>query len=593
MLRDIHLSFGGTPLLEGAELLLSAGERVCLVGRNGSGKSTFLKIAAGLMQAEKGERFLQPGTTVRYLSQEPDLAGFPSAQAYVEAGLAPGDDHHRARYLLEQLKVPAGAPETLSGGEQRRAALARALAPSPDLLLLDEPTNHLDLPVIAWLEEELKAMRRALVLISHDRRFLENLSTATVWLDQGTTRRLDKGFAFFEDWRDTVIEEADLARHKMDRKIVREEDWLTHGVSARRKRNQRRLGLLQSMRQERRERRAPTGTVALTVSEGNISGRLIAEAEGVSKSFDGRPVISNFSTRILRGDRVGLIGPNGAGKTTLLNLLTGVLQPDKGSVRLGTNLQPVVLDQKRGTLDLQRTLAETLTGGAGQNVVINGKARHVQGYMKDFLFQPNQANTPISRLSGGERARLILARGLAQPSNLLVLDEPTNDLDLETLDLLQEMLADYAGTVLLVSHDRDFLDRVCTSVIASEGEGRWTEYPGGYSDMVAQRGHGVVADAAPSAKRDAAGPAAPKAVAPKRKLSFKEKHALDTLPATMEKLTAEIAKLQKALADPQLYVRDNAAFRKASDALADASTKLAAAEEQWLELEMAREELEG
>jgi ATP-binding cassette subfamily F protein uup len=594
MLRDIHLSFGGTPLLDGAELLLSAGERLSLVGRNGSGKSTLLKIAAGFIEAERGERFLQPGVTVRYLSQEPDLTGYPDALAYVEAGLNPGDDPYRARYLLEQLGVPGGAPEKLSGGEQRRAALARALAPEPDLLMLDEPTNHLDLPAIDWLEQELKSSRSALVLISHDRRFLETLSNVTVWLDQGRTRRLEKGFAAYEDWRDTVIEEAELQRHKQDRKIVREEDWLTHGVSGRRKRNQKRLGNLHQMRQERREQRRATGTVTLTVTEGAVSGRLVAEAEAVSKSFDGRTVIDRFSTRILRGDRVGFVGPNGAGKTTLLNLLTGKLAPDTGSVRLGSNLQTVVLDQKRASLDPRHTLAQTLTGGSGDNVIVNGKSRHVAGYMRDFLFQPEQANTPISRLSGGERARLILARALAQPSNLLILDEPTNDLDLETLDLLQEMLADYPGTVLLVSHDRDFLDRVTTSIIAFEGEGRWAEYPGGYSDMVAQRGHGVQAEGSvPAAPRKESPAQASSAAAPRRKLSFKDKHALDTLPATMERLAAEIAKAQARLADPGLYSRDPTGFAKASAALAEASTKLAAAEEQWLELEMAREKLEG
>ncbi len=595
MLRDIHLTFGGTPLLDGAELFLSAGERLCLVGRNGSGKSTLLKIAAGMIDPEQGERFVQPGKTVRYLAQEPDLSGFPDALSYVEAGLGPNDDEFRARYLLEQLSVPDGPPEKLSGGEQRRAALARALAPEPDILMLDEPTNHLDLPAIEWLEAELKSTRSALILISHDRRFLQNLSSSTVWLDQGTTRRLDRGFSAFEDWRDTVIEEAETARHKMDRKIVREEDWLTHGVSGRRKRNQKRLGMLHQMRQDRRERPRTAGNVNLVVTEGNVSGRLVAEVENISKSFGDRTVIGDFSTRVLRGDRIGIVGPNGAGKTTLLNILTGVLPPDSGTVRLGTNLQVVVLDQKRASLAPNLTLAEALTGGAGDTVIVNGKPKHVAGYMKDFLFQPNQANTPISRLSGGERARLILARALAQPSNLLILDEPTNDLDLETLDLLQEMLADYPGTALLVSHDRDFLDRVATSVIAFEGKGQWSEYPGGYSDMVTQRGHGVLTDGPPlpGRKPAAVAPVAAVPQQPRRKLSFKEKHALDTLPGMMEKLTAEIARLQALMADPALYTRNPGEFAKASAALEAATKKLAAAEEQWLELELAQEELKG
>jgi ATP-binding cassette subfamily F protein uup len=595
LLQDIALTFGGAPLIESAELSVSPGERACLVGRNGSGKSTLLKIAAGLIEPDRGKRFVQPGATVRYLAQEPDLSAFPNTLAFVEAGLGPGDDPYRARYLLEQLGLSGEEePSRLSGGEARRAALAQVLAPAPDILLLDEPTNHLDLPAIEWLESELRSLRSAMVLISHDRRFLESLSQATVWLDRGITRRMERGFAHFEEWRDEVLEQEEAEHHKLGRKLVAEADWLRYGVTARRKRNVRRLGNLHAMRQQFRDRRRAVGTVNMTLAEAEQSGTLVVEADRISKSYDGRPIVTDLSLRILRGDRLGIIGPNGAGKTTLINLLTGVIAPDQGTVRLGANLQMVTLDQRRMSLDPEATVAETLTGGRGDTVVIGGQAKHVVGYMKDFLFSPEQARTPVGVLSGGERNRLMLARALAQPSNLLVLDEPTNDLDLETLDLLQEMITDYSGTVILVSHDRDFLDRTVSSVLVSEGEGRWLEYAGGYTDMVAQRGQGVQArkaerEAKPKATEKAA--PAPQAAAPKRKLSFNEQHDLRTLPKRMAETEAKIAKLQEVLADPNLYSRDPALFHKASGALTDLQTELAAAEDRWLELEMLREEL--
>ena len=596
-LQDIQLTFGGTQLLEAAELIVSPGQRIALVGRNGSGKSTLLKIAAGLVQHDGGKRFVEPSATIRYLPQEPDLTGFATTLAYVEAGLAPGDDPYRAQYLLNALGLTgAEEPTTLSGGEGRRAALARVLAPRPDVLLLDEPTNHLDLPVIEWLQDELGQMRSAMVLISHDRRFLSDLSQSTVWLDRGVTRRIEKGFASFESWRDEVLELEEKERHKLDRQIVREEHWLRYGVTARRKRNVGRLERLANLRQERREQRKVTGAVTIAVSEGRTSGALVAEAENISKSFGARAIVKDFSTRVLRGDRVGIVGPNGAGKTTLIKMLTGLLEPDSGSIKLGAALELAMLDQGRARLNPETRLKDALTGGGSDTIHINGEARHVVGYMKDFLFTPEQANTPIGKLSGGERARVALARALALPSNFLVLDEPTNDLDLETLDLLEEMVSDYAGTVVVVSHDRDFLDRVATSVIMAEGDGRWTEYSGGYSDMVAQRGAGVAARVVEKARTDkpraetkpvASPPAA------KRKLSFKEKHALETLPKEIEKLDAEIATLNAALAAPDLYSRDPNGFAAKSKALEAALARKAAAEEQWLELEVLREELEG
>ncbi|MDX8531540.1 ABC-F family ATP-binding cassette domain-containing protein [Mesorhizobium sp. VK25A] len=597
-LDGIKLTFGGTPLLDGAALSASAGEKIALVGRNGSGKSTLLKIAAGMIEPQDGEVFRQPSATVRYLPQMPDMDGFASVRAYVEAGLGPADDPHRATYLMEHLGLTGEErPNDLSGGEARRAALARVMAPEPDILLLDEPTNHLDLSVIEWLEEELVRASSAVILISHDRRFLERVSRATVWLDRGQTRRLDKGFAHFEEWRDQVLEEEEREQHKLGRQIVREEHWLRYGVTARRKRNMRRLGELQAMRQRFRSHRGAEGTATMMASDAAESGKLVIEAKGIAKSFGDLTVVKGFSTRIQRGDRVGLVGPNGAGKTTLLKMLTGELAPDAGSVRLGVNLEIATLDQKREAVDPAETLAHYLTDGRGENLLVNGEQRHVVSYMKDFLFKPEQARTPVRELSGGERARLLLARVLARPANLLVLDEPTNDLDMETLELLQELVAGFAGTVILVSHDRDFLDRTVTSVIAPDGNGRWIEYAGGYSDMLAQRGGSKLEDRKARSKAEAteASPKAEQAASkgPAKKLSFKQKFALDSLPKKIEAVTASISRLENNIADPSFYERDPASFQKTIAALDKERTTLAALEEEWLELEMLREEMEG
>jgi ABC transport system ATP-binding/permease protein len=599
-LKDITLTFGGTPLLTGAELSISAGERVCLVGRNGSGKSTLLQVAAGLIEPDAGTRFVQPGATIRYLPQEPDFSGATTTLAYVEAGLGPGDDPHQARYLLDELGLDGCQdPACLSGGAARRAAIARVLAPVPDILLLDEPTNHLDLPTIEWLERELSGRRAALVTISHDRRFLANLSRGTVWLDRGQTRRLDRGFDAFEFWRDEVLAEEEREQHKLDRKIVAEEHWLRYGVTARRKRNVRRLGALQALRRARRDYRAIAGKATVTAAQAEKSGMLVIEAERISKSYGGRPIVGDFSIRIQRGDRIGIIGPNGSGKTTLMSLLTGALAPDTGTVRLGANIAMTTLEQQRESLDPNATVAATLTGGRGDIVMAGGEARHVVGYMKDFLFAPEQARTPLSVLSGGERGRLMLARALAKPSNMLVLDEPTNDLDLETLDVLEEMLGDYPGTVLLISHDRDFLDRVVNAVVVPEGRGRWQEYAGGYTDMLAQRGEDLSRWRATPPARPQSAPRHEKArplsqPGPrKRRFSFNEKHALETLPGRIATLQANIRELQQQLNDTTLYARDRTAFTQTSEALAAAQSELATAEKKWLELAILREEIEG
>ncbi len=604
ILRDIHLRFGIQPLLDGAELFVSPGDRICLVGRNGSGKSTLLKVAAGEIEAASGERFVQPGTMMRYLPQEPDMTGFATTLAYVEAGIGTEGDHYRALYLLESLGLTGEEnPAHLSGGEARRAALARVLAPEPDILLLDEPTNHLDVSVIEWLESELNSLRSAMVIISHDRRFMEKLSRATVWIDRGQTRRLEQGFSKFEDWRDEVLEQEEVDRHKLDRKIVREQHWLTYGVTARRKRNVRRLGELYGLRQERREQVRATGLVKMTVTEGETSGKRVIDAVNISKSYGDVAIVKDFSVRINRGDRLGIVGPNGAGKTTLINMLTGLLKPDSGRVELGTKLEMVTLDQRRETLDASWTLVEALTDGRGDYVTVGDQTRHVASYMKDFLFAPEQGRTPVSVLSGGERGRLMLARALAKPSNLLVLDEPTNDLDLETLDLLQDMLAEYPGTIIIVSHDRDFLDRSVTSTLLSLGNGRWQEYAGGYSDMLMQRelGGEAASDGGSSLnygntrrkRTETSIIAAEPKVTSRRKMNFKEKHALDTLPKIIAKLQTEIGSLQTRLSDPELFLKNPDGFAKFSAKLVVEQTALAKAEEEWLTLEMLREEMEA
>ena len=423
----------------------------------------------------------------------------------------------------------------------------------------------------------------------------KRLSRATVWLDRGVTRTLDQGFSGFEAWRDAILEQEESEQHKLGRRIAMEEDWLRYGVTARRTRNQRRLAELHALRRQRREHRRAAGSVRLDAAQAEMSGRLVAEAIGIGKSFDGRTIVRNFSTRIMRGDRVGIIGPNGAGKTTLLNMLIGVLPPDTGAVRLGANLAPVVLDQRRESLDPEQTLAEALTGGGGDNVTVAGQSRHVVGYMKDFLFRPEQARTPVGVLSGGERARLILARAFARPSNLLVLDEPTNDLDLETLDLLQERLAEYPGTVLLVSHDRDFLDRVVTSVIASDGGGRWIEYAGGYSDMLAQRGAAPAASAPAVAKpaRPAPRGEAKLQAARPRRMSYNDRRALELLPERIAALTGADRDAERGAGRPRSLRARPGRFTATTSSLAAARDELSAAEEQWLTLEMLREEIEG
>jgi ATP-binding cassette subfamily F protein uup len=593
-LSDLMLSFGGNPVFQDPGLVVQPGDRTALVGRNGSGKSTLMKVMAGLVEPDRGARTVPAGIRAGYMEQDPDLTGYATLGDYARGDLPPAEEY-RVAMAAEGLKFRPETPvATASGGERRRAALARLMAEAPDLMLLDEPTNHLDIQAIEWLEAELRTSRAAFVLISHDRAFLRALTTSTLWIDRGQVRRRDAGFDGFEDWRDTVWAEEDEARHKLERRIRAEAKWAVEGISARRKRNQGRVRALAALRADRAAHIRRQGTAALELDAGPQSGKRVIEAKGLGKAFGPVPLLRDVSLRVLRGDRVAFVGPNGAGKTTLLKLLTGEVPPDTGTVQLGTNLQIATFDQTRAQLDPDATLWENLTGdpalrisGQADQVMVRGVARHVVGYLKDFLFDEAQARAPVRALSGGEKARLLLARLMARPSNLLVLDEPTNDLDVETLDLLQDVLGSYDGTVMLVSHDRDFIDRVATATVALEGDGRVTVYPGGWSDYAAQRGAPVV-PAAPvvSAPQTRPGPAPRAEVRPAGGgLTFTERKRLDALPAEIARLEAEIAKLAAFLSDESLYQRDPAKARRASELLAERQATLAQAEEDWLVLE--------
>ncbi len=606
-LEDIRLSFGGDALLDGAALTVASDARIALVGRNGSGKSTLLKIAAGIIDHDAGARYVDPKCTVAYLPQEPDFGDRAAIVDVVTGDLPDAIDPGIGLRVMHELGlVPDAATATLSGGEARRVAIARAFAHDPDVLLMDEPTNHLDIAMVEWLEGALRNSRAGLVLISHDRRLLEKITTETVWIDRGRTRHLSQGFASFEAWRDKALEEEAAHAHKLDRKIAMEEDWLRYGVTARRKRNVRRLADLHQLRLDRKTARKAPGQVTFSVNEAGRSSKRLIKADKISKAFDGRPIVKDFSIEIAAGDRVGLVGPNGAGKTTLLSMLTGVLAPDQGDVALGASVAMVSLDQKRAALNPNDRVADAITDGRGDWVEIGGQKKHSAAYLKDFLFAPEQFRSPITALSGGERGRLALAAALAKPSNLLVLDEPTNDLDLETLDLLEELLADYQGTLLLVSHDRSFLDRIATSVIAlGDAPGEWIEYVGGYSDMTEQRRLAGRAKTGPAKtgslktgsakigaadKQSSGGAQTPAA---RVKLSYKEKFALEQLPGKIAALEQEIEALRAALADPTLFESDGAAFNKKAARLEAAEQECAAAEEEWLELEMKREEIDA
>ncbi|MCC1494477.1 ABC-F family ATP-binding cassette domain-containing protein [Cognatishimia sp. F0-27] len=594
-LTDIALTFGGDPVFADLSLTVQPGDRVALVGRNGSGKSTLMKVMAGLVEADTGAVTVPTGTSVGYMEQDPDLTGFDTLGDFATSALAPSE-LYRVERASEGLKFdPARPVSTASGGERRRAALAKLMAEAPDLMLLDEPTNHLDIEAIGWLEDELKATRAGFVLISHDRRFLTELTRATLWIDRGAVRRLEKGFAAFEDWRDKIWEEEDIQRHKLDRKIKSEAKWAVEGISARRTRNQGRVRALKALRAERASQITRQGAAAMALADGPKSGRKVIEAVGVGHAFGDKTIIRDFSLKVMRGDRIAFVGPNGVGKTTLIRILMGEIEPDQGTVSLGTNLVPALFDQSRAQLDPDMSLWESLTGdkemrvsGKADQVLVRGQPKHVVGYLKEFLFDERQARAPVRSLSGGEKARLLLAKIMARESNLLVLDEPTNDLDVETLDLLQDILGEYDGTVMLISHDRDFLDRMATTTIAMEGDGRATVYAGGWSDYQAQRQANGAARRAPSTSetgRDKTSAPKAKPKPAQKGLSFTEKHRLEALPAEIERLEAEIGKLEGLLADPDLFTREPVKFRKATEALTARQEALSAAEEEWLTLE--------
>jgi ATP-binding cassette subfamily F protein uup len=588
-LNDISLTFGGDPIFSDLGLVVQPGDRVALVGRNGSGKSTLMKVMAGLVEQDSGTCILSPGASTGYMQQDPDLSGFATLGDYATSELEFGDEY-KVEAAASGLKLNLDADvNKASGGERRRAALAKLLAEAPALMLLDEPTNHLDIEAIAWLEAELSSTRAGYILISHDRAFLRALTRATLWIDRGVVRRQETGFDGFETWRDKLWEEEDDQRHKLNRKIKAEARWAVEGISARRKRNQGRVRALGELRAERASQINRQGTAAMAFEGGPKSGKQVVVAENITKHFGDRPIVKNFSIKVGRGERIAFVGPNGAGKTTLLNMLIGEEQPDSGDIKLGTNLVKAVFDQNRAALNPEDTLWASLTEDPGLRVrgqadfiMVRGNPKHVVGYLKEFLFDEGQARAPVRSLSGGEKARLLLARLMARESNLLILDEPTNDLDIETLDLLQELISDYEGTVLLVSHDRDFLDRVATTTIALD-EGNAIAYAGGWSDYQDQK---QVASNWTGVERTKSKQKAEKQSSSDTSgLTFTEKHRLEVLPDEMARLEVEIGKLVELMSDAELFTRDPDKFQKATDALIERQSKLDALEEEWLKLE--------
>jgi len=597
-LNDVRLTFGGKPLFTGVSFSLSKGERVALVGRNGAGKSTLMKIISESVEADSGEVWRQPGITYAVVAQEPSLKGYDTVLDYVADGL---EASYMAEAELMEFGVDASAdPATLSGGQQRRAALARAFARDPDVILLDEPTNHLDVPMIETLEARLKGFNGVVLLVSHDRRFLENVSTNTLWLRQGKVLKSPDGYTKFDEWAEQIEVEEERQLRRMTTQLKDEQHWLARGVTGRRKRNQGRLAKLKQMRVQHAEMRSALqdrkNTADLSVSSGDSMSKKVIEAKGLSKTFDtptGPLVIADdLSLRILRGDRIGIIGPNGAGKTTLVRLLLGEIEPDAGNVRLSKTLQVTYQDQTRDSLNATDTVWEALAPNGGDSIMVQGNQRHVAAYAKDFLFKPEQLRQPVGALSGGERNRLALAIGLAQPSNLLVMDEPTNDLDMQTLELLEDMLLNYDGTLILVSHDRAFLDATVTSCLCPVGDGRWVVTAGGWSDAQDQLKHFRKSDA-PAQKTEK-----PKAnntvrAKPQKKLSYKDEHRQKEINTLIPKLQEEIRTLEEKMGDPEFYTRDPNGFAKASDRIGAARDELDEVEMEWLEIEEKREALAG
>ena len=588
-LSNVALTFGGNPVFEDLGLIVQTDDRVSLVGRNGSGKSTLMKVMAGLVDADEGSRVIHPGVRVGYMEQDPDLTAFSTLGDYAFSDLDEAD-HYKVEIAAEGLKFdPDRLVRTASGGERRRAALAKLMAENPELMLLDEPTNHLDIEAISWLETTLRESRNSFVVISHDRTFLTELTRSTLWIDRGSVRRLDQGFGSFESWRDKVWEEEDDQRHKLNRKIKAESRWAVEGISARRKRNMGRVRALEELRAERASQIKRQSNAAMALDSGKKSGVKVIEAKNLSLAFGEFKIFDNLSLTVQRQDRIAIVGPNGVGKTTLINTLIGQQKPDSGTVKLGTNLKIAMFDQGRSQLDPALSLWEALTSdpsmavsGSSDQIMVRGYPKHVVGYLKDFLFAEEQMRAPVRSLSGGEKARLILARLMAQESNFLILDEPTNDLDIETLDLLQDVLGQYDGTVLLVSHDRDFLDRVATTTIALEGAGKAIVYAGGWSDYQAQKPK--IETTEPRKVNNSQKVERSKIKTQNNPITFSEKHQLKILPKKIERLEAEINKLEEFLSQPDLFKNYPVKFKKATEILIERQEKLTLTELEWLEL---------
>ena len=593
-IKGARLSFGTNELFTNVELYINRGDKISLVGRNGCGKSTLLKVIARDIEPDAGEIFVQPGVKVSYMPQDPDFSGYATLREVVLSGLPEHErgQEYRADILIEQFDIRAAqSPEQSSGGERKKAALAKALINEPDILLLDEPTNHLDMPTIEKLEKIIADFRGAVILISHDRMFLSNTSRTTFWLDRGILRRNNKGFRYFEEWQEQVIDQEIIEQKYLNKKIEEETEWLHKGVTARRKRNQGRLRRLQQLRQERREQIRQIGSVKLEVEEGELRSKMVIEAKHVCKAFGDREIVKDFSTRIIKGNKIGIVGPNGAGKTTLIKLLTKRLEPDSGHVRIGKNLEEAYFDQNRLTLDPKKTLWKTLCN-EGDHIFVRGSYRHVVAYLKDFLFRPDQAQCPVSALSGGEKNRLMLAVALAQPSNFLVLDEPTNDLDMDTLDLLQEVLDEYEGTILLVSHDRDFVDRVVTSVIYMPGDGSVSEHAGSYSDLLDKLKSKIPAKKENKKEALPKKEETPKSETKKTgRLSYNQQRLLEILPGKISELEKQIGDTEAALSDSSLYTENPEKFDALTKQLEELKAELEKSENQWLEIEMLRESI--
>ncbi|MCW2368853.1 ABC-F family ATP-binding cassette domain-containing protein [Sphingobium sp. B11D3D] len=587
--ENLGLIQGAGWLFRGLDIHVGERDRLALIGRNGAGKTTLLKLIAGTVEPDEGKRSVVPGRHVVMLEQDPDVSAFATLHDFATSG-AKAPAAHEVEAIADQLGIDLSrAASTASGGERRRAAICRALASEPDILLLDEPTNHLDIAAITWLEDWLSRFNGAFIVISHDRTFLTRLTRSTLWLDRGSLRRQEIGFGGFEAWMEKAYADEARAAEKLDAKLKIEAHWLERGVTARRKRNQGRLGKLWEMRAQRAAMIGPQGGAKLEVTANDTKTKSVITAEHVTKQFGDRAVIKDFSIRIQRGDRIGIVGGNGAGKTTLLRLLTGDLQPDSGTITLAKTLDGIVIDQQRSLMQPDKRVRDVLAEG-GDWIDVRGVRKHVHGYLKDFLFDPSLAEAKIGTLSGGERSRLLLAREFARESNLLVLDEPTNDLDLETLDLLQEVIADYDGTVLIVSHDRDFLDRTVTVTLGLDGSGRIDVIAGGYADWEAKRQKPNAAGKRSAAKADApAAPPPPKAA----KLSYKDQRDYDLLPGQIEALEAAIAHDEAALADPDLYTKNPKRFAELSATIEKARAQKDAAEERWLELAEQVEALQG